>query len=186
MKSSMMKSAVAALALCSNAVLGALTAEQIVDNINTLALKSQDLQEPATSITAVNGPLLAVGQGPIPQVINGFRDIIQTATDDFSDMKGTAAITEAADQDSIYDAFRDFVRAHQEVLNTLTGKAALFSTVPFIGQPLAAVLRQDESVLDTLTFSLIDLIQSRAADIDSQGQNLSKTVATCIDAYSGL
>jgi hypothetical protein len=33
-------------------------------------------------------------------------------------------------------------------LNILIGKAGLFSTVPFIGQPVAAVLRQIENVVD--------------------------------------
>lgn len=37
---------------------------------------------------------------------------------------------------------------HQELLNVLIGKAGLFNTVPFIGQPVAAVLRAVESVVD--------------------------------------
>jgi hypothetical protein len=43
---------------------------------------------------------------------------------------------------------QQFVRVHQSLLNILIGKAGLFSTVPFIGQPLAAVLRQIEGVVD--------------------------------------
>jgi hypothetical protein len=169
----MIRSAVAALAFCSNTVLGALTTEQIVANLNTLTTKSQDLQAPAESITAVNGPLIVVGQGPFPvsdpisllqvtnktsglltydhtlqEIIRGFVDIVNTGSNDAQELQGTDAITNADDADSVYTAFRDFALVHEKLLNTLTGKAALFSDVPFIGQPIAAVLRQDESVID--------------------------------------
>ena len=40
------------------------------------------------------------------------------------------------------------VAVTQQFLNILIGKAGLFNTVPFVGQPLAAVLRQLENVLD--------------------------------------
>lgn len=66
MRSSLFSSTVAVLAVCSNAAFGALTATQIAENINTLTSKSKDLQEPANSLNTVNGPLLAVGQGPFP------------------------------------------------------------------------------------------------------------------------
>jgi hypothetical protein len=41
-----------------------------------------------------------------------------------------------------------FVRVHQALLNILIGKAGLFQTVPFIGQPIAEVLSQIEGVVD--------------------------------------
>jgi hypothetical protein len=44
--------------------------------------------------------------------------------------------------------FLQFVRVHQVLLNILIGKAGLFQTVPFIGAPVAAVLRQIEGVVD--------------------------------------
>ena len=100
------------------------------------------------SITIVNGPLIIVGQGPFPQIIAGFTDIISTATTAIAQMQGTPPVTTQADASAIADAFREFVRVHQVLLNILIGKAGLFQTVPFIGQPVAAVLRQIESVVD--------------------------------------
>lgn len=41
-----------------------------------------------------------------------------------------------------------FVRVHQILLNILIGKAGLFNTVPLIGAPVAAILRQIEKVVD--------------------------------------
>lgn len=44
----------------------ALTAQEIVGNINELTTLSQALQAPAQSITVLNGPLILIGQGPFP------------------------------------------------------------------------------------------------------------------------
>jgi len=44
----------------------ALTAQEIVGNINELTTLSQALQAPAQSITILNGPLILIGQGPFP------------------------------------------------------------------------------------------------------------------------
>lgn len=40
-----------------------------------------------------------------------------------------------------------FVVVYQELLNILIGKAGLSNTVPFIGQPVAVVLRGVEGVV---------------------------------------
>lgn len=57
---------VAALAVFSAPSVTALTAQEIVSNINSLTTKSQALQAPAQSITILNGPLIVVGLGPFP------------------------------------------------------------------------------------------------------------------------
>lgn len=58
--------AVTALALCSDVVFGAIPPSGIISNIQTLTAKSQALQAPAQSITIINGPLILIGQGPLP------------------------------------------------------------------------------------------------------------------------
>jgi hypothetical protein len=54
----------------------------------------------------------------------------------------------------VYVANREkqFVRVHQVLLNILIGKAGLFQTVPLIGQPVSAILRQVEGVVDVSLF----------------------------------
>jgi hypothetical protein len=106
-----------------------------------------------------------IGRGPFPEIITGFVDIVSTATTAISQMDGMAPVAAGAGSDKIYDAFREvrfpthfantanitfqqFVRVHQALLNILIGKAGLFETVPYIGQPLAQVLRQVEGVVD--------------------------------------
>ncbi|EMD59780.1 hypothetical protein COCSADRAFT_30546 [Bipolaris sorokiniana ND90Pr] len=175
----------AALALAAP-ISAALTPAQIVDNIKMLTTKSQALQGPAQSITIINGPLIVIGQGPFPQIIAGFTDIVTTTTTAISQMQGTQPVKAGADADAIFDAFREFVRVHQVLLNILIGKAGLFTTIPFIGQPVAAVLRQVEGVVDTIAFGIIDLVESRAADLQREANNLGATLDICINSYDGL
>lgn len=75
------------------------------------------------------------------------------ATNDISQMQGTETITDAAEAETVYAAFREFSAIHQKLLTTLTGKAYLLSTVPIIAGPMSAILRQDENVLDVCKLS---------------------------------
>jgi hypothetical protein len=63
-------------------------------------------------------------------------------------MQNMPPVPAGAESDAIFNAFREFVRVHQALLNILIGKAGLFQTVPIIGGPVAAVLRQLENVVD--------------------------------------
>ena len=148
------------------------TPAQVVSNIKMITQKSQALQAPAQSITIVNGPLIIAGQGPFPQIIAGFTDIVSTATTAISQLQGMSPVPAGAQSDAIFDAFREvsrissfhvatslieplkFVRVHEALLNILIGKSGLFSTVPFIGQPIGAVLRQVEDVVDVSSSKL--------------------------------
>lgn len=60
------KVAIASLALFNVSVFGQATPLQIADNIRSLTQKSQALQSPAQSLTILDGPLLAIGQGRFP------------------------------------------------------------------------------------------------------------------------
>lgn len=165
---------------------GALTPAQVASNIQTLTVKSQALQAPAQSITIISGPLIIIGQGPFPTIIAGFTEIVNIATTSIAQMQGSARVTNAADAKVIADAFREFVRVHQVLLNILIGKAGLFNTVPFIGAPVAQVLRAVENVVDTIAFMLIDMVQGQATDLMSQAGSLKGTIGVAIQSYEGL
>nr|QDQ70830.1 UVI-1 [Zoysia japonica] len=186
MQFSVFNLAIAALAVCGDVVHAAITPAQTADNIKMLTEKSQALQAPAQSITIINGPLIVVGQGPFPTIINGFAEIITIATTSNAQMQGSSNVPAGADADLIFDAFREFVRVHQVLLNILIGKAGLFTTVPIIGQPIATVLRQLEAIVDTIAFQLIDTVQGRSKDLTTQANSLSMTLTTAINSYDGL
>ncbi|KAK4445115.1 hypothetical protein QBC34DRAFT_413566 [Podospora aff. communis PSN243] len=180
--------AVSAVAFAAPLV-SALTADQIVTNIRSLTSKSQALQAPAQSITILNGPLIVIGQGPFPQIIAGFSDIIQTATVALGAMQASPTqLTTEADASSVANAFREFVRVHQVLLNILIGKAGLFNTIPIVGQPVAQVLRQLEAIVDTVAFSLIDSVDPATQKnmMTSDANSLSGTITIAINSYDGL
>ncbi|KAI3537275.1 UVI-1 [Colletotrichum abscissum] len=207
MQFSILKLAVAALAICSDSVLGQTTPAQVVQNIDMVTKKSNDLIAPAQKIDLVSGPLLIVGLGPFPKIITGFVDIVSTVTTALAQMQGMPPVPAGPQSDAIFEAFREFVRIHQMLLNVLIGKAGLFSTVPLIGAPIAAVLRQVEKVVDvrslqnlqrcgkvwltllrlkSVAFALIGAVQSRATDLQVQAGMLTGTITTTIDRYEGL
>ncbi|KAK0706741.1 hypothetical protein B0T26DRAFT_756204 [Lasiosphaeria miniovina] len=122
---------------------------------------------PADVHHLINGPLTIIGVGPFPTIIKGLADIVTTATTAIAQVQGDLPVPAGADATAIADAFRDFVRIHQQLLNILIGKAGSFPTVPLIGSPVAAALRRIEGITD---------------DHDS----LSSSIQTAIMAYSGL
>ncbi|KAK2031159.1 hypothetical protein LX32DRAFT_681291 [Colletotrichum zoysiae] len=186
MQLSVLKYAVVALATHCSGVVSQLTPANVVDNIKTLTMKSQALQAPAKEITIVSGPLIIVGQGPFPKLIAGFTEIVTIATTAIPAMQAMPPVPAGQQSDAIFDAFREFVRVHQVLLNILIGKAGLFSVVPFIGAPVAAVLRQIEAVVDTVAFILINNVQSRANDLKLEADSLGGTIDISISKYQGI
>ncbi|EGX45401.1 hypothetical protein AOL_s00170g108 [Orbilia oligospora ATCC 24927] len=182
------KAVVSALALLAAPSIAALTPAQMVGNIEMLTTKSKALQNPANSITLVNGPLIVIGLGPFPQIIAGFTEIVTITSTAITQMQGSAVITNPTDAKAIADAFRKFVEVHQVLLNILIGKAGLFNTVPIIGTPVAAVLRSLEAVVDTVALRIIDTVEVaiHKSTIQSNANSLSGTITVSINAYQGL
>ncbi|KAI1177988.1 hypothetical protein F4777DRAFT_156829 [Nemania sp. FL0916] len=187
----------AGVALAASAS-AALTAQQISDGIKSITTKSQQLQGPAQSITIVNAALIVIGQGPFPTLIAGFTDIVSTATTLASQLDGTAPIQKrekehardlsprGPDADLVFNSFREFVRVHQALLSILIGKAGILEQLPVVGPPVAAVLRQVEGVVDSIAITLINLVQSRAGDLESEADSLGNTLDLAIQKYQGL
>ncbi|KFY04321.1 hypothetical protein V491_09388 [Pseudogymnoascus sp. VKM F-3775] len=181
----------AALAATS-VVIAAATPQQIADGIKSITQKSQALQAPAQSITIVNAPLIVIGQGPFPQIIAGFTDIISTATT-LSGQIGAAKrmarrqhVARGPDDDLVFNSFREFVRVNQQLLNILIGKSGVLTSVPLVGQPVATVLRSLEGIVDTIAISLISTFEARAKDLTSEANSLGSTLDLAIQKYEGL
>jgi len=163
-----------------------ITSSKVVFNIELLTNKSLALQAPANQIDLLSGPLIIIGQGPFPAIIAGFTDIVATATKAIVEMQGMDRVAPGAESDAIFEAFRTFIRVHQELLNILIGKAGLFNLVPFIGAPITAVLRLVEGVVDTIAYALVNAVQSRAKDFQEQLSSFSFTINLSFKAYGGL
>ncbi|KAJ3039665.1 hypothetical protein HDV00_012009 [Rhizophlyctis rosea] len=166
------------------AAFAALTPQQIADNWKIITSKSQALQAPAQSITIINAPLIVIGQGPFPTIIAGYTELINIGSTAIAQEQGSAPITTAADAKLVADAYREFVRVHQVLLNILIGKGGILGKVPVVGPPVAAVLRQWENIEDTLAFGLIDRVQGQTTDIAAQANSFGQTLTLAINTYS--
>jgi hypothetical protein len=93
------------------------TPAQVVSNIQMLTQKSQALQTPAQQISIINGPLILIGQGPFPQIIIGFTDIVTTATTALAQMQGMPPVPAGEQSDAIFNAFREVstLRVYQSI-----------------------------------------------------------------------
>lgn len=72
---------------------------------------------------------------------------------------------------------------HQELLKTVIGKHGILSLTPFT-QPIAAVLRTLEGVVDTLAFGIIDTVPTCAQDATQNKNNLDSTLQDAQDTYN--
>ncbi|KAI0912218.1 UVI-1 [Ustulina deusta] len=176
----------AAGAIMASTAMASLSPSQIADSIKQVTIISQNLQAPANSITLVNAPLIIIGQGPFPQIIAGFTQIVTVVGATITSMDGTQPVSSQADADLIFNAFRGFVRVHQQLLNILIGKSGILTSIPLVGQPVAAVLRQVEGVVDTIAIALIDIAEARAQDLESEANNLGGTLDLAIQKYQGI
>ncbi|KAH8592201.1 hypothetical protein B0O99DRAFT_743960 [Bisporella sp. PMI_857] len=159
---------------------------QITQNIQVLATKSQTLIAPAQAMNITNAPLLLIGQGPWSQVITGFTDILTTGSQFVAGINPTSKF-DGRDATSISDAWGTFVRVHQQLLHTLIGKGASQVTmVPFVGPPITAVLKSDESILDTIGVSLSGVIKDGTIDrIKNDLGLLDQTLEQALKAFAG-
>ncbi|KAM7196986.1 hypothetical protein V8F33_005868 [Rhypophila sp. PSN 637] len=182
-----------ATAVMAVPLVSVLTASQIVQNIRTLTTKSQALQAPAHSISVLNAPLIIIGQGPFPVrsaalFLLRFTDIMSTATVAIAAMNSDRdTITDVPGSKAIADAFREFVRVHQVLFNILIGKAGLLNTLPLVGEPVAAILREIERVVDTIAYDLADIVSpaDERRMITSDSQSLHGTIEVSIETYGG-
>lgn len=76
-----------------------------------------------------------------------------------------------------------FVRVHQNLLETIIGKHGLLSSTPFTA-PIAAVLRVLESVVDKVAFTIIGTVPTCADSAKKDLEALDKTLGETIDTYA--
>ncbi|KAM0328694.1 hypothetical protein ACHAQA_005107 [Verticillium albo-atrum] len=134
---------------------------------------SIDLRRPFTIFTAA------------PRVILNFKDIATTVASKIL-MLGNIQMTEDFPRDGqnqVCEAFSNFVRIHQALLNTIIGKSSLFSRTPFIA-PLTAVLRVLEVGVDKLAFSIIGLVPTCREGAEKDKMALDATFDEAISKLS--
>ncbi|KAK5154370.1 hypothetical protein BJ546DRAFT_43458 [Cryomyces antarcticus] len=161
-----------------------LSTQDICDALSVLTSKGQSTQGPANQINIVNIALAVSGFGPIPVVIARLTDIVSTTGTIINQAAGAQPLSSKSDQDSVVKSFTTLVQVYQALLNILIGKAGIVpNLLPFVGPPMASVLRQLESVLDTLAYELIDMVPDDKTDVQNQKDSLDQTLSNAISAW---
>ncbi|KAH6853163.1 hypothetical protein B0I37DRAFT_1544 [Chaetomium sp. MPI-CAGE-AT-0009] len=111
-----------AVALMAATVNAALTPQQIADGMNSITEKARALQAPAErlGLSLANVGLDDVGQGPFPELIEGFTDITRTGRNLAAELERTSPI-HRGDRGSIaeLEALEEMIYAIQHPIQTL-------------------------------------------------------------------
>ncbi|KAH8842957.1 hypothetical protein MCOR27_009298 [Pyricularia oryzae] len=173
MKFSILKGAVAALAICSDVVLSQLTATQIVRNIEQLELISLDLKAPATFVDYLTqAQLITLGHSNF--------DVAKMTVDE---MQGMEAIPPGAEADAILDAFRDFAKAHTTYFLSMSKAPAGVRLLLAGIMPMDNLLKADESSIDSLVLKLMETIPTGTGELKSYADNISGQRKMAIKAW---
>lgn len=84
---------------------------------------------------------------------------------------------------TLANGLSQFVKVHQNLLETIIGKEGLLSNTPFTA-PIAAVLRVLENIVDKVAFTIIGTVPTCADGAKKDLQDLDETLGKTIDTYS--
>ncbi|KAI6276177.1 hypothetical protein MCOR21_009274 [Pyricularia oryzae] len=184
MKFSILKGAVAALAICSDVVLSQLTATQIVRNIEQLELISLDLKAPATFVDYLTqAQLITLGHSNFDSISGYLAKISQVAKMTVDEMQGMEAIPPGAEADAILDAFRDFAKAHTTYFLSMSKAPAGVRLLLAGIMPMDNLLKADESSIDSLVLKLMETIPTGTGELKSYADNISGQRKMAIKAW---
>ncbi|KAI0648385.1 hypothetical protein C8Q79DRAFT_572562 [Trametes meyenii] len=150
----------------------------VISSIQTVTTVSVNLQVVVQETTPANIFI------QVPKIIGGFKDIVATVTH----LTGTVIVVPNPKPFSdevavaVVEQLRNFVAAHQALLNTLIGKHSLLAKFGPTA-PLAFVLRSLESVVDTFAYAIISLIPTRHDEGVKQINELDISLTAAVETY---
>ncbi|KAM3068826.1 hypothetical protein ACMFMG_010991 [Clarireedia jacksonii] len=160
-----------------------MTSAVVVANINTIKVRSADLTVTVEGIKF--SPLAIIQPATFKLVVDGFTGIITIASNDITAMQTTPiGDLTVAGQTDVCDAFRDFVKVHQNLLSVLISKSGILTQLG--GGPIAEVLRSLEEVVDSLALGIIGAIPTCADGAKSDLASLDVTIQKARCAYIPL
>ncbi|KAM0421061.1 hypothetical protein ACHAPT_011132 [Fusarium lateritium] len=168
-------------------VLAASSVQAIIkaSDITGTLVKVTDLSSDTNKIaTSISNPIQIFSAAP--RLIGSFKDIVTTVTGAIT-MLGNEDLDNANfdndGQNQVCEAFTDFVKVHQQLLNTVIGKHGLLSATPFT-TPIAAVLRVLEGVVDKVALLIIGTVPTCADGAKKDLEALDGTLSKTIKIYS--
>ncbi|KAK4170473.1 hypothetical protein QBC43DRAFT_306288 [Cladorrhinum sp. PSN259] len=164
----------------------------IIHLLGPLIYRTGLIVAPAISVSILNGPLIAVNQGPFPEIIAKYTDYINSTDTATDQIDGLVFYTEGGDVPDEVTYYYQMLAGNQiSLLNLLRDKAALFTLLPIIGQPITALLRDGQRATDALGAKIVDAVNSdEYAGLNTQivtsRAAINAAYARTIQSYDGL
>ncbi|RXG43089.1 hypothetical protein VDGE_06236 [Verticillium dahliae] len=154
-----------------------LTPQTVVKSIEAVTDLSQDANNILTDLSFNNVFSL------IPKALSNIREIAGAVRTDITMIAeaDTSKPFPADGQNQVCEVFRDFVRVHQALLNTIIGKSSFLSGTPFTA-PITGVLRTIEGGVDKLAFGIIDLVPTCKKGLASDKKDLDASFKKTFEA----
>ncbi|KAH6849620.1 hypothetical protein B0I37DRAFT_352199 [Chaetomium sp. MPI-CAGE-AT-0009] len=181
-----LRSLVAGVALIAAPVMAALSPAELVERINELTKKSQALHAPVDSITIVNAPLVAVGRGPLPEIMTAGADILSTATGLMSSLDGIPQDANEAEVTMILDAFHDCVHVNQDLLTLIVSKTDPFKAIPVVGRVVTVLLGPFEVFANAFARFSIMTSEFWAEQLKARANCMDATRTTGVENDKGI
>ncbi|KAF8970482.1 hypothetical protein BDZ97DRAFT_1791674 [Flammula alnicola] len=160
----------------------ALTPDQVVTNIGIVTTISGNLNTAVGSLSTTPTPQQA--QTTANTLTGGFSNIINDLSGDVTAMDATPAYDDA-DATVVVAALTAFIQVHQDLLSTVIGKHSVFAQFGATA-PIAAALRSLEAIVDSFAISMINLIPTKADDVQTGAASLNTSVGNSITLYQQI
>ncbi|KAH6838623.1 hypothetical protein B0I37DRAFT_419555 [Chaetomium sp. MPI-CAGE-AT-0009] len=181
-----LRSLIAGVAFIAAPAMAAMTALEIEDTFQLLAVRAHSLEEFAYKIDPANALLLPAGRGPIPVLLQGFADITNATWNADAELEGSSPLTNNDEADNCYYAFLGFVRRNQSLKNVLMGKASHLRGNPFVGQPMVDRLIKLKHAYEAIGTHSAALAGYRAGGWKSLSEDLSEDLKYLIEEWEKL
>ncbi|KAL7907304.1 hypothetical protein GGI35DRAFT_85223 [Trichoderma velutinum] len=157
-----------------------LTAKEIANSLSNITVLSTD------TLDVVKGLNLENVDADGLEALKDLRQIVTDAANETAIITSRASNSSAPfdknDQKNICETFTSFVKAQQDLLQTLVSQKDLLSPIP-LSMPLAAVLRFLETGVDKLSFQVIQLVPTCADESKKEVKGLDKDFIETLKAY---
>ncbi|KAH7011252.1 hypothetical protein EDB80DRAFT_711444 [Ilyonectria destructans] len=171
---------IATAVLAASSAQAQLSANDVVKNIGEITELSSSTADIAKQI---DSPISVFTTAP--RLVDNLKQIITAVGKDIIAMTTAGGSTDfnKDDQHDICDAFRTFVKVHQELLSIIIGKGGILTGTPFTA-PLAFVLSLLEKGVDALAFGIIGTVPTCSTGAKKDLKDLDDSLKEAITRFT--
>jgi len=158
------------------------TTSQIVTDINVIAAAAGSLNSQLGALTPDSSP--ADVQSAAQSTAAGLSTMVNDFNADTTATGGCSTLS-SADSQTVADAFDSLSTATRQMLSTLAGKHSIFAQFG-VAAPITSSLRSLEAVLDSYTFTLIQVAPSQQGAITTDKDAVDTTLGSAIALYGEI